>query len=67
VEFPGNTWHAPAALESGTVVFEIKQGPYKAIAEKNLAVWAPNEGDPATVRFLVWYRTAKIGDVVPGP
>ena len=65
VEFPQNSWHAPASLESGTVVFEIKQGPYKAIEEKNLASWAPNEGEPSTVAFLQWYRTAKPGDPAP--
>lgn len=65
VEFPRNAWHAPTALESGTVVFEIKQGPYKPIEEKNLATWAPKEGDPTAGKFLTWYRKAKIGDMPP--
>ncbi len=65
VEFPLNTWHAPASLEPGTVVFEIKQGPYKPIAENNLAKWAPAESDPEAERFLEWYRNAKIGDTPP--
>lgn len=65
LEIPGNTWHAPAALEPGTVVFEIKQGPYKPIDEKNLAVWAPTEGDPGVEIFLNWYRTSKAGDMPP--
>ncbi len=63
LEFPRNTWHAPVSLESGTVVFEIKQGPYKPIEEKNLASWAPNEGEPEAAKFLEWYRNAKVGDV----
>ncbi len=62
VEFPLNTWHAPASLEPGTVVFEIKQGPYKPIAENNLAKWAPAEGGPEAERFLEWYRNAKVGE-----
>lgn len=62
VEFPRSTWHAPVSLESGTVVFEIKQGPYKAIEEKNLASWAPNENEPAVAKFLKWYREAKVGE-----
>lgn len=65
VEFPLNTWHAPVSLEPGTVVFEIKQGPYKPITEINLAQWAPAEGTAESGRFLVWYKNAKVGDVPP--
>jgi len=65
LEFPLNTWHAPVSLEPGTVVFEIKQGPYKPIAEINLARWAPAESDPEAEKFLEWYRNAKTGDLPP--
>ena len=67
VEFPQNTWHAPASLEPGTIVFEIKLGPYKAIEEKNFASWASSEGTPEAARLLEWYRSAKVGDVPPKP
>jgi cupin fold WbuC family metalloprotein len=62
VEFPRNTWHAPVSLESGTIVFEIKQGPYRPIAEANSASWAPAEGKPEAAFFLDWYRSARVGD-----
>ena len=65
VEFQQNTWHAPLSLESGTVVFEVKQGPYKPISDVNSASWAPAEGSPEAARFLAWYRTARVGDAVP--
>ena len=65
VEFGRNTWHAPASLEPGTVVFEIKQGPYRPIEEANHASWAPREDEPAAAQFLDWYRIAKVGDVPP--
>jgi len=65
VEFPANTWHAPVSLETNTVVFEVKQGPYAPLAETNLAAWAPSEGNPAMVRFLEWYRNASPGDTPP--
>jgi len=65
VEFPANTWHAPVSLETNTVVFEVKQGPYVPLAETNLAAWAPPEGAPATVQFLEWYRRASTGDIPP--
>ncbi len=65
LEFPRNTWHAPVSLESGTVVFEIKQGPYKPIPEHHLAAWAPSEGMPEAAEFLDWYRNAKVGELPP--
>jgi cupin fold WbuC family metalloprotein len=65
VEFPRNTWHSPVSLEPGTIVFELKQGPYKPIPETHLAAWAPAEGNAASETFLAWYRNAKVGDVPP--
>jgi len=65
VEFQQNTWHAPASLEPGTVVLEVKQGPYKPIEEQNSAAWAPAEGSPGAAHAAAWYRTAKIGDCFP--
>jgi cupin fold WbuC family metalloprotein len=65
LEFPLNTWHAPVSLETGTVVLEIKQGPYKPISEINLAPWAPSEGATESDQFLNWYKKAKVGDIPP--
>ncbi len=28
VDIPKNTWHTVECLESGTVVFEVKEGPF---------------------------------------
>lgn len=28
VQIPANTWHSLEVLESGTVIFEVKEGPY---------------------------------------
>jgi addiction module HigA family antidote len=65
VEFQQNTWHAPASLEPGTVVFEVKKGPYKPVAEHNSVLWAPSEDRPEAARFLQWYKSAVVGDVPP--
>lgn len=67
VEFPQNTWHAPTSLEPGTIVFEIKQGPYKPVPEEHLASWAPAEKDPQAAAFLEWFRNAEIGNTGPQP
>jgi cupin fold WbuC family metalloprotein len=45
VEIPVGAWHTVIALESGSVVYEVKDGPYFPISDKNFASWAPKEGD----------------------
>ncbi len=64
-EIPANTWHSAASLESGTMFFEVKQGPYRPIAENNYASWAPAEGRPEASRIVEWYKTARIADFCP--
>lgn len=64
VEIPVNTWHAVASLKTGTVVFEVKQGPYAPITEANYAPWSPADGVQAEP-LEGWYRNARAGDTVP--
>ncbi len=45
VEIQPRVWHTIIALENGTVVYEIKEGPYSPLNDKNFATWAPKEGD----------------------
>lgn len=52
VEIPPRTWHSLISLESGSVAFEIKNGPYNPIDDKNFAVWAPTEKSPEAHSFL---------------
>jgi len=52
VEVPIGVWHSLFALESGTVVYEVKDGPYFPISDKNFASWAPKEGDPDCEEYL---------------
>ncbi len=65
VEIPAKTWHAMASLESGTIFFEIKQGPYVQPKEHHVASWSPAEGEPSAPKFESWYKTAKVGDAPP--
>ena len=65
VEIPGNTWHTIVSLECGTVLFEIKQGPYQAVTDKDFAAWAPLEGEPGASRLVSWFAEADAGDVWP--
>jgi len=65
VDIPAAAWHAMASLESGTVFFEVKQGPYNPPKGNNVAEWAPAEGQPGTQEFIEWYRNSKEGDLPP--
>ena len=52
IEIPSRTWHSVISLETGTVVYEIKDGPYIPISDKNFATWAPKEGDANCDEYL---------------
>ena len=52
VEIPVRTWHSVFTLVSGTVVYEVKDGPYLPMKDKNFAIWAPNEGDSGCAEYL---------------
>jgi cupin fold WbuC family metalloprotein len=52
VEIPVGAWHTVMALESGSVVYEVKDGPYQPLSDKNFASWAPKEGDPDCAEYL---------------
>lgn len=66
VEIPAGAWHALAATQPGTVLFEFKQGPYSALDDKDFAQWAPSEGDPGTAELVQRYVTAAIGEELAG-
>lgn len=65
VEVPGGIWHAVAALEPGSVFFEVKPGPYRVTSDKDFAGWAPLEGEPGAEAMERWYRTAQPGERPP--
>lgn len=45
IEIPIGAWHCLLSLESGTVLFEAKEGPYVQTTDKDFAPWAPPEND----------------------
>ena len=52
VEVPGITWHTVVALEPGSVLLEVKAGPFNPRQPKDLAQWAPEEGSFAAREYL---------------
>lgn len=45
VEIAPRTWHNLIALETGSVVYEVKDGPWDPADDKFFASWAPKEGE----------------------
>ncbi len=52
VEIPPGIWHTIIALESGSVVYEVKDGPYLPMNDKNFAQWAPKESEEKCEQYL---------------
>ena len=45
-------------LESGSVIYEIKQGPFAPLAPENLAPWSPEAEDTEGVKkYLEWLES----------
>ncbi|MDR1456036.1 MAG: WbuC family cupin fold metalloprotein [Tannerella sp.] len=49
-EIPAGVWHGLLVLETGTVLYEIKQGPFAPLTPDNLAPWSPPADDAGAVR-----------------
>ena len=52
VDIPAGVWHAVVSLESGSVFFETKPGPYLPPSDKDFAPWAPAEGSVGAPAYL---------------
>jgi len=52
VELEEGCYHMLTSLESGSVVYEIKEGPFIPHTEGTSAPWAPMEGTPDARLFL---------------
>jgi cupin fold WbuC family metalloprotein len=52
IEIPARVWHTVVPLTAGTVLYEVKPGPYVPLDDKNFAPWAPSEGAPEVSEYL---------------
>lgn len=52
VEVTPGTWHTVLALVPGSVLLEVKAGPFDPAQPKDLATWAPEEGTPMVFEFV---------------
>lgn len=49
-EIPPGIWHGLLVLESGSVIYEIKEGPFSPLTPENLAPWSPASEDTEAVK-----------------
>ena len=56
VDIPHGVYHTAVSLETGTVFYEAKAGPYLPLADDEKAQWAPDDGDPSAQEYLEQLR-----------
>lgn len=61
IETPAGCWHAVLSLDSAGVIFEVKHGPYQAIADADYAPWSPPADTADALRLNDWYLGAQLG------
>lgn len=44
-EIKAGVWHSLLVLESGTVIYEIKEGPFAPLESTNFAPWSPDPSE----------------------
>ncbi|MDR3194953.1 MAG: WbuC family cupin fold metalloprotein [Tannerella sp.] len=49
-EIAAGIWHGLLVLETRSVIYEVKQGPFAPLTPDNLAPWSPAAGDTDAVR-----------------
>jgi cupin fold WbuC family metalloprotein len=52
VEVEVGEWHSVVSLQQGSVVYELKDGPYEPSTDKDFASWAPAEGSDGCADYL---------------
>jgi len=63
-ELPADTWHSVISLQSGSIIFEVKQGPYIQPTDADLAAWSPVEGDATVAAFRQRLSSAEPGQIL---
>ena len=52
-EIPCDVWHTLIVMESGSVVYEVKQGPFAPLSSENMAPWSPAVEDTEGVKMFM--------------
>lgn len=62
LETPPGQWHAVCSIDPGSIILEVKQGPYAPLADPDVHRWIKEDDSSEVSRLLDWYRTARPGD-----
>lgn len=62
IEYSPNTWHSLIALQSGSVFFEVKAGPYLPVKSDDYLPGWPLEQSSGVPLALDWLHRAAVGD-----
>ena len=53
VNLPAGVWHTVIAEVPGSILFEVKSGPFNPEQAKEYATWAPAENTPEAAEYLM--------------
>lgn len=59
-EIKPGVWHCLLVLESGTVIYEVKPGPFAPLHPENMASWSPEPDDEGGVKKYLDYLSSQI-------
>lgn len=59
-EIAPGVWHCLLVLESGTVVYEVKRGPFAPLSEENFAPWSPTVDETERVKEYMEYLRSEV-------
>ncbi len=65
LEIPVGAWHSLLSLETGTVLFEAKEGPYTEATDKDFAPWSPPETEHAAAIAFIANLRAHFAPIIP--
>lgn len=66
VEISAFVWHSVVSLVPGSILFEVKVGPYLFVEDKDFAAWAPSEDEASAGSWVQWFEIAQVGDRFTG-
>ncbi|MDR0231305.1 MAG: WbuC family cupin fold metalloprotein [Dysgonamonadaceae bacterium] len=50
VDIPAGVWHSMIVKQSGTVIYELKEGPFTPLAPEDFAPWSPEPNDEEGIK-----------------
>lgn len=54
-ELPAGTWHSLLVLETNTVLYEVKPGPFVPLSEEDMAAWSPEQDETEKIGEYMKY------------